>query len=166
MKLNVRILGDPILRQRANEVAEISEVTRQLIRDMFETMYAEEGVGLAAPQVGIGERIIVIDPQQDDLPAFALINPEIMEASKETEKGEEGCLSIPGLRELVERSYSVMVRGLTLEGETRELNLEGLPARIIQHEVDHLDGVLFIDRVSSLKRKMLLAKWQKLKQDS
>jgi peptide deformylase len=166
MKLNVRILGDPILRQRANEVAEISEVTRQLIRDMFETMYAEEGVGLAAPQVGIGERVIVIDPQQDDLPAFALINPEIVEASKETEKGEEGCLSIPGLRELVERSVSVMVRGLTPEGEARELNLEGLPARIIQHEVDHLDGVLFIDRVSSLKRKMLLAKWQKLKQDS
>jgi peptide deformylase len=163
MKLNVRILGDPILRQRANEVAEISEVTKQLIRDMFETMYAEEGVGLAAPQVGIAERIIVIDPQQDDLPAFALINPEIVEASKETEKGEEGCLSIPGLRELVERSYSVMVRGLTPEGQARELNLEGLPARIIQHEVDHLDGVLFIDRVSPLKRKMLLAKWQKVK---
>jgi peptide deformylase len=163
MKLNVRILGDPILRERANEVAEISEVTRQLIRDMFETMYAEEGVGLAAPQVGIGERIIVIDPQQDDLPAFALINPEILGASKETEKGEEGCLSIPGLRELVERSHSVMVRGLTPEGEARELNLEGLPARIIQHEIDHLDGVLFIDRVSALKRKMLLAKWQKVK---
>jgi peptide deformylase len=163
MKLNVRILGDPILRQRANEVAEISEATRELIRDMFETMYAEEGVGLAAPQVGIGERIIVVDPQQDDLPAFALINPQIVEASKETEKGEEGCLSIPGLRELVERSYSVMVRGLTPEGENRELNLEGLPARIIQHEVDHLDGVLFIDRVSPLKRKMLLAKWQKVK---
>jgi peptide deformylase len=163
MKLNVRILGDPILRQRANEVAEISEATRELIRDMFETMYAEEGVGLAAPQVGIGERIIVVDPQQDDLPAFALINPQIVEASKETEKGEEGCLSIPGLRELVERSYSVMVRGLTPEGENREWNLEGLPARIIQHEVDHLDGVLFIDRVSPLKRKMLLAKWQKVK---
>jgi peptide deformylase len=163
MKLNVRILGDPILRQRANDVGEISEVTRQLIRDMFETMYAEEGVGLAAPQVGIGERIIVIDPQQDDLPAFALINPEIVEASRETEKGEEGCLSIPGLRELVERSYSIMVRGLTPEGESRELNVEGLPARIIQHEVDHLDGVLFIDRVSALKRKMLLAKWQKTK---
>ena len=163
MKLPVRILGDPVLRQRANEVAEVSEVTRQLIRDMFETMYAEEGVGLAAPQVGISERIIVVDPQQDDLPAFALINPEILEASKETEKGEEGCLSIPGLRELVERSQRVVVRGLTPEGEARQLDLEGLPARIIQHEVDHLDGVLFIDRVSALKRKMLLAKWAKVK---
>jgi len=163
MKLNVRILGDPILRQRASEVTEISEATRELIRDMFETMYAEEGVGLAAPQVGVGERIIVIDPQQDELPAFALINPVIVEASKETEKGEEGCLSIPGLRELVERSQRVVVRGLTPEGEQRELDLEGLPARIIQHEVDHLDGILFIDRVSPLKRKMLLAKWQKTK---
>ena len=163
MKLPVRILGDPVLRQRANEVAEVSEVTRQLIRDMFETMYAEEGVGLAAPQVGISERVIVVDPQQDDLPAFALINPEILEASKETEKGEEGCLSIPGLRELVERSQRVVVRGLTPEGEARQLDLEGLPARIIQHEVDHLDGVLFIDRVSALKRKMLLAKWAKVK---
>src|SRR5688572_8644206 len=163
MKLPVRILGDPVLRQRANEVAEVSEVTRQLIRDMFETMYAEEGVGLAAPQVGVSERIIVVDPQQDDLPAFALINPEILEASKETEKGEEGCLSIPGLRDLVERSQRVVVRGLTPEGQARQLDLEGLPARIIQHEVDHLDGVLFIDRVSALKRKMLLAKWAKTK---
>jgi peptide deformylase len=163
MKLNVRILGDPLLRQQAKEVGEISEETRVLIRDMFETMYAEEGVGLAAPQVGIGERIIVIDPQQDDVPPFALINPEIIEASKETEKGEEGCLSIPGLRELVERSRRVVVRGLTPESEAREFALEGLPARIIQHEVDHLDGILFIDRVSPLKRKMLLAKWQKLK---
>jgi peptide deformylase len=163
MKLNVRILGDPILRQRAADVDTISEETRQLIRDMFETMYAEEGVGLAAPQVGVGERIIVVDPQQDDLPAFALINPEIVEASKETEKGEEGCLSIPGLREIVERSHQVLVRGLTPDGEARELNLEGLPARIIQHEIDHLDGILFIDRVSPLKRKMLLAKWQKTK---
>ena len=94
MKLEVRILGDPVLRQKAAPVAEVSEATKQLIRDMFETMYAEEGVGLAAPQVGISERIIVVDPQQDDLPAFALINPEIVELSKETEKGEEVQLKI------------------------------------------------------------------------
>ena len=163
MKLEVRIMGDPILRARADEVPSITEKTKELIRDMFETMYAEDGVGLAAPQVGVGERIIVVDPQQDDLPAFALINPVILEFSKETEKGEEGCLSIPGLRDLVERSYSVVVKGMTEEGEDRQLELEGLPARIIQHEVDHLDGVLFIDRVSPLKRKMLLSKWQKTK---
>ena len=163
MKLEVRILGDPVLREKAVPVTEVSETTKQLIRDMFETMYAEEGVGLAAPQVGISERIIVIDAQQDDLPAFALINPEIVEMSKETEKGEEGCLSIPGLRDIVERSYRVAVRGTTPEGEARELDLIGLPARIIQHEVDHLDGILFFDRLSALKRKMLLSKWQKVK---
>jgi peptide deformylase len=163
MKLEVRILGDPVLREKAVPVTEISDTTRQLIRDMFETMYGEEGVGLAAPQVGISERIIVIDPQEDDLPAFALINPEILEVSKETEKGEEGCLSIPGLRDIVERPYRVVVRGLTPEGQERQLDLLGLPARIIQHEVDHLDGILFFDRLSPLKRKMLLSKWQKVK---
>lgn len=163
MKLKVRLLGDPILRTPAAKVTEITDETRQLIRDMFETMYAEEGVGLAAPQVGISERIIVVDPQQDDVPPFALINPEITELSKETEKGEEGCLSIPGLRDLVERSYRAVVRGTTPEGEERTLELTGLPARIIQHEVDHLDGILFIDRVSPLKRKMLLSKWEKIK---
>lgn len=161
MRLEVRLLGDPVLRQKAAPVTEVSEATKQLIRDMFETMYAEEGVGLAAPQVGISERIIVIDPQQDDLGAFALINPEILEMSKETEKGEEGCLSIPGLRDIVERSYRIVVRGDTPEGETRQFDLIGLPARIVQHEVDHLDGVLFFDRLSALKRKMLLSKWSK-----
>lgn len=163
MRLEVRLLGDPILREKAAPVAEISEDHKQLIRNMFETMYAEEGVGLAAPQVGVSERIIVVDPQQDDLPAFAMINPEILELSKETEKGEEGCLSIPGLRDIVERAYKVVVRGTTETGETRELELDGLPARIIQHEVDHLDGILFFDRLSALKRKMLLSKWNKSK---
>ena len=165
MKLEVRILGDPVLREKAAPVAQVSEATRQLIRDMFETMYAEEGVGLAAPQVGVSERIIVIDPQNDEIGAFALINPEIVESSKETEKGEEGCLSIPGLRDIVERSSRVLVRGTTPEGSARELDLHGLPARIIQHEVDHLDGILFFDRLSPLKRKLLLAKWQKNKPD-
>jgi peptide deformylase len=163
MKLDVRILGDPILRQKAAQVGAISDATRKLIRDMFETMYAEEGVGLAAPQVGVSERIIVVDPHNDEVAAFALINPEIVDTSKETEKGEEGCLSIPGLRDLVERSVRVVVRGTTVEGEPRELELSGLPARIIQHEIDHLDGILFFDRLSPLKRKLLLAKWQKTK---
>jgi peptide deformylase len=165
MKLEVRILGDPVLRAKAAPVAQISDTTRQLIRDMFETMYAEDGVGLAAPQVGVSERIIVVDPHNDEMAAFALINPEILETSKETEKGEEGCLSIPGLRDLVERSVRVVVRGTTPEGEPRELDLTGLPARIIQHEVDHLDGILFFDRLSPLKRKLLLSRWSKTKPD-
>jgi peptide deformylase len=163
MKLEVRILGDPVLRAKAEPVAQITDEHRELIRNMFETMYAEEGVGLAAPQVGVSERIIVVDPQNDEVPAFALINPEIIERSKATEKGEEGCLSIPGLRDIVERSHSCVVRGLNQDGDVVELNLQALPARIIQHEVDHLDGVLFFDRISALKRKLLLAKWQKNK---
>lgn len=162
-RLEVRILGDPVLRQKAAPVQTITEEQRQLIRDMFDTMYAEEGVGLAAPQVGVSERIIVVDPHEDETQPFALINPEILQASKETEKGEEGCLSIPGLRDLVERSKSVRVRGLSPEGELREFDAENLLARILQHEIDHVDGVLFIDRVSPLKRKLLLSKWQKVK---
>ena len=162
-RLEVRILGDPVLRQKADQVTTITDEQRQLIRDMFDTMYAEEGVGLAAPQVGVSQRIIVVDPHEDGIEPFALINPEILEASKETEKGEEGCLSIPGLRDLVERSKSVRVRGLSPEGEQREFAAEDLVARILQHEIDHVDGVLFIDRVSPLKRKLLLAKWQKVK---
>ncbi len=156
-------MGDPVLRTPAKPVAGITGETRQLIADMFETMYAEEGVGLAAPQVGVSDRVIVVDPHLDDFERFALINPEIVRASKETEKGEEGCLSIPGLRDLVERSLSVTVRGLTEQGEVREFDAEGLVARIIQHEVDHVDGILFLDRLSPLKRKMALAKWQKIK---
>src|SRR5688572_8901790 len=105
--LEVRIMGDPVLRQKAAAVSLISEATRRLVRDMFDTMYAEDGVGLAAPQVGVSERIIVVDPHDELVPAFALINPVISEASIETEKGEEGCLSIPGLRDIVERSSRV-----------------------------------------------------------
>ncbi|HUP90053.1 MAG TPA: peptide deformylase [Longimicrobiales bacterium] len=162
-RLEVRILGDPVLRAKAQPVKTVSEETHRLIRDMFDTMYNEEGVGLAAPQVGVSERIIVVDPHMDDHEAFALINPEIIEASKESEKGEEGCLSIPGLRDLVERSIHVKVRGMSPEGEVREFEADDLVARILQHEIDHLDGVLFIDRMGALKRKLLLAKWQKIK---
>ena len=165
-RLEVRILGDPVLRQKAEPVGTITDEMRQLIRDMFDTMYAEEGVGLAAPQVGVSERIIIVDPHEEGTEPFALINPEILDASKETEKGEEGCLSIPGLRDLVERSTRVRVRGMSPEGEQREFEAEDLLARILQHEIDHVDGVLFIDRVSPLKRKLLLAKWQKVKPEN
>lgn len=156
-------MGDPVLRTKAKPVSAVTDETRQLIADMFETMYAEEGVGLAAPQVGVTDRVIVVDPHLDDYEPFALINPEIVRASKETEKGEEGCLSIPGLRDLVERSVAVTVRGMNEKGELREFDAEGLVARIVQHEVDHVDGILFLDRLSPLKRKLALAKWQKIK---
>ena len=163
-KLAVRIMGDPILRQRAPEVTEVTPEIRKLIEDMFETMYAEEGVGLAAPQVGVPARVIVIDPQLEEGSApMALINPVLCESGKDLERGEEGCLSIPGLKDIVERASTVVVEGLKVDGEVHRIEAEGLLARILQHEIDHLEGILFIDRVSPLKRKLLLAKWQKVK---
>jgi len=161
--LKVRLLGDPVLREQASNITEITDELRVLAESMFDTMYAEEGVGLAAPQIGISQRLIVVDPHEDDVRPFALINPEIVEFGPQRERGEEGCLSIPGLKDVVERSYRCVVEGLTLEGEKRVIEAEGLLARILQHEIDHLNGVLFIDRVSPLKRKLLLAKWQKVK---
>ena len=162
-RLEVRILGDPILRERVPEVVEVTPELQKLIDDMFETMYAEDGVGLAAPQVGVRQRIVVIDPHEEGMPGFALINPVILESSKEVERGEEGCLSIPNLKDVVERPFSVVAEGQLVDGSTQRITAEGLLARILQHEVDHLNGILFIDRLSPLKRKLLLSKWQKVK---
>jgi peptide deformylase len=159
----LRFMGDPVLRTAAAPVDTVTDEIRRLIEDMFDTMYAEEGVGLAAPQVGVSQRVLVVDAQTADTQPFALINPEITEFSEDVERGEEGCLSIPGLRELVERPYSVRVRGLDRDGAPIELEADGLLARILQHEIDHLDGILFLDRVSALKRKLLLARWQKVR---
>src|SRR5690606_31450482 len=111
---------------------------RTLIADMFETMYAEDGVGLAAPQVGVGKRVIVVDPRDESVTPFALVNPAIVAASDEVERGEEGCLSLPGLKEMVERPVSVTVTGLSDRGEPVTIEAEGLLARILQHEVDHI----------------------------
>jgi peptide deformylase len=159
----LRFMGDPVLREKAVPVAALSADIRTLIADMFETMYAEEGVGLAAPQVGVNARVIVVDPREGDARPFALVNPEIVFFSEEVERAEEGCLSIPGLKEIVERSSSVRVEGVDGDGNPVTIEADGLMARILQHEVDHLDGILFVDRVSPIKRKMLLNRWQKVK---
>ncbi len=159
--LNIEMLGSEVLRTPAEEVAEVDDELRRLIGDMFETMYRAEGVGLAAPQVGISRRVIVVDVHDDEVKPFALVNPRLVESSKETEKGEEGCLSIPGLAAAVERAAHVVVEGLDRDGNPLRVEGGGLLARCLQHEIDHLDGVLFIDRVGPLKRKMLLQKWKK-----
>jgi peptide deformylase len=159
----VRLLGDPVLRAVAAPVEAVTDEVRALIADMFDTMYAEDGVGLAAPQVGSGQRVIVVDPREEDVVPFALINPRILEVGAEVDRAEEGCLSIPGLKEIVERPATVVVEGMDRSGQTIRVAAQGLLARILQHEVDHLDGILFIDRVSPLKRKLLLSKWQKVK---
>jgi peptide deformylase len=159
----VRMMGDPVLRGRAAPVSELTDELVKLIDDMFDTMYAEDGVGLAAPQVGIGHRIIVVDPRLEDVEPFALVNPLILDFGEELDRAEEGCLSIPGLKEIVERPYSVVVEGLDREGRSVRIEAEGILSRVLQHEVDHLDGILFLDRVSPLKRKLLLNRWQKVK---
>ncbi|MEX0891414.1 MAG: peptide deformylase [Gemmatimonadota bacterium] len=161
--LPLRFMGDPILRTRADEVEEVDEELRALVADMLETMYAEDGVGLAAPQVGVGRRIIVLDPRHEGAEPLALVNPAIVVASAETDKAEEGCLSIPGIVDVVERSTAVEVEALDPAGKPLRFAAEGLLARVLLHEVDHLDGVLFVDRVSPMKRRMLLKKWAKVK---
>jgi len=159
----VRLLGDPVLREKASPVDAVTEAVRSLIADMFETMYAEDGVGLAAPQIGVSERILVIDTREEGTSPIALVNPVILEASEETEKADEGCLSLPGLNDVVERSARVVVNGLDPDGRPQQIEAEGLLSRALQHEIDHIDGILFIDRVSPLKRQMLLKKWKKVK---
>lgn len=159
----VRLLGDPILRTKAVPVTEVNDEVRALIDDMFETMYQQEGVGIAGPQVGVGERVIVVDPHEEGVSPFALINPAIIEAGEEVAKAEEGCLSMPGLNDVVERSTFIVVEGLNRDGEPVRIEARDMLARVLQHEIDHLDGILFIDRVSPLKRKMLLSKWQKVR---
>ncbi len=164
--LEIRIMGDPVLRTECGEVEEIDDDLRKLAQDMFDTMYDADGVGLAAPQVGITKRLIVVDPREEDVTPRALVNPRVVETSKETDRAEEGCLSIPGLREIVERKSEVVVEALDLDGEPIRLEADGLHARVLLHEIDHLDGVLFLDRVSPLKRKMLMKKWKKHQSDT
>jgi peptide deformylase len=158
-------MGDPVLRARAEPVAAFDEDLRDLIADMFETMYHAEGVGLAAPQVGVSLRVLVVDTKEEGGGRYALVNPEIVAVSRVTERASEGCLSIPGLEEVVERPSAVEVRGFDGAGAPVAIAADELLARALLHEIDHLDGVLFLDRVSPLKRKMLLKKWRKLQEE-
>jgi peptide deformylase len=156
--------GDPVLETPAQPVTEFgTSELRDLVDSMFETMYAGKGLGLAAPQIAISQRIAVIDPSAGEDPAarLVLINPEFL--SKEGKQtGEEGCLSIPGFREDVTRAMKVRVRAKNVEGETFEKDAEELMARAIQHEMDHLDGILFLSHISMLKRDLIKRKIRKL----
>jgi peptide deformylase len=160
--LDIRVLGDPILRQETKPVASVSDDLRRLIEDMFETMHAAKGIGLAAPQVGRTERVAVVDVEGGKQP-LVLINPEIISRDIATEKSEEGCLSIPDIFGDVERPATVAVRALDRDGKPFEIAGTGLLARCLQHEIDHLHGKLFIDYLSILKRRAALSKWSKTK---
>jgi peptide deformylase len=152
----VRIYGDPVLRQKAREVTGVDETVRQLIEDLRDTMRAYNGVGLAANQIGVAQRVLVVDVPVDDehRVQLALVNPTVRQRSG-TETGEEGCLSIPGIWEDVTRARKVVVEGLDETGRAVSIPAEGYLSRALQHEVDHLDGVLFVDRLSPLKRQFL-----------
>ncbi len=162
------LMGDPVLRREADPVDAFDEELHALVEDMFETMYHADGVGLAAPQVGISRRILVVDVRDEEDPdggRWALVNPTVAWTSSQVDKSTEGCLSIPGLEELVTRPAEVEIRGFDPTGTEVSIPAEGLLARALQHEIDHLDGVLFLDRVSALKRRMLLKKWKKLQDE-
>jgi peptide deformylase len=155
--LDIRVFGDPLLRQETKVVAEFTSELRRLVDDMFETMYAAKGIGLAAPQVGRLERLSVIDVDEQ---RFVLINPEIVESEGRT-KGEEGCLSIPEIYGDVERAARVVVRAMDIDGKPFEVEGRDLLSRCLQHEIDHLHGRLFVDYLSALKRRAAMNKWAK-----
>jgi len=154
---------EPVLAEKATPVVQITDDIRILARDMAETMYAAPGVGLAAPQVGISQRLIVLDCSRADEPPHLItaVNPEIVASEGEAFE-EEGCLSVPGYYARVKRSEKVTVRFRTLDDQPAEITTDGLLAIAFQHEIDHLDGVLFVDHLSPLKRSLFRKKYQKI----
>jgi peptide deformylase len=161
------IAPDPRLKTKSSPVEKIDDETRQLAADMFDTMYHERGIGLAAVQVGILQRLLVVDVSWSEETGpgeqWVLINPEIIEGSTEERVYKEGCLSFPDQFAEVMRPDTVRVRYLDLNGKTQEKTFEGLLATCIQHEIDHLNGIVFVDHISSLKRDMIIRKLTKLK---
>ena len=157
---------DPVLARRGEAITEFGPELKTLVDEMFDSMYAAQGIGLAAPQISLSKRITVVDVsfKKDPAQKIALINPEVVERTgKQME--EEGCLSLPEIREKVDRAARVKVRAQNAQGEFYEVEGEELLARALQHEIDHLDGVLFIDRISRLKREMVLRKIRKLQKN-
>ena len=166
--LRIRLYGDPVLRRKASPIQEITDDEKKLAEDMLATMYAvPNGVGLAAPQVGVLKRLLVIDVDRHDLDSkpLVLVNPEIKSLEGEV-VDEEACLSIPDVMADVKRAEKVVITALNIDGEEFSVEGEEFMARVLQHEIDHLDGVLFIDYVGGLKRQLLRKKLRKLQQQS
>mgnify|MGYP003574375504 CR=1 FL=1 len=159
-KLDILTFPDARLRRCAEPVERVDDAIRQLVDDMLETMYAAPGIGLAAIQVDVAKRVVVIDTSDEKDQPMCLINPEILSRSGE-EQMDEGCLSVPGFYEPVTRAEWIRVRALDREGEPFELEADGLLAVCIQHEIDHLDGKLFVDYISALKRQRIRHKLEK-----
>lgn len=158
--LHILHYPDPHLRIKAMPVPTVDDEVRRLIDDMLETMYNAPGIGLAAPQVAVSKRVIVIDISEQKNDPVCLVNPEIM-AKHDTEQMEEGCLSVPGIYEMVERAARIEFKALDREGNPVEMDIDGLLAVCIQHEIDHLEGKLFVDYLSEMKRKRIRKKVEK-----
>jgi peptide deformylase len=158
-------IPDPVLRKKAKPVERVDAELRRLMDDMLLTMYDAPGIGLAAPQIGVGRRLIVMDPAKDEAPKspIIMVNPEILERSEEMRLHEEGCLSIPDVTAEIERPAKTRVRYIDRGGKKQEMELEGIWSTLVQHEIDHLNGVLFIDYLSRLKRDMIVRKFTKQK---
>ncbi|OMH39464.1 peptide deformylase [Motiliproteus sp. MSK22-1] len=159
--LNILEFPDPRLRTKATPVTEVDGEITQLIDDMFETMYDAPGIGLAATQINVHKRVVVIDLSEDKNEPMVLINPEYDILDDEREESQEGCLSVPEYYETVERANHILLRALDRNGEPYELEATGLLAVCIQHEIDHLEGKLFVDYLSTLKRNRIRSKLEK-----
>jgi peptide deformylase len=157
---SIHLLGSPVLRERAEDVEEIDDSVKELIQDLLDTTFADDGLGLAANQIGVARQVAVVVHGEE--PPFFLINPKVVERDGEA-KEEEGCLSLPDLFADVARPAHIVVETKDLDGNTVRVDAEGIKARAILHEVDHLNGVLFIDHLSPFKRRMMLTKWKKLR---
>jgi peptide deformylase len=161
-KLDILEFPDPRLRTCAQPVEQVDDNLRRLIDDMFETMYAAPGIGLAATQVNVHQRLLVLDVSDEQNAPMVFINPEITTLTDDQQSYEEGCLSVPGFHEKVERPARIHVKALDRNGKPFEMNAEGLLAVCLQHEIDHLDGKLFVDYVSRLKRERIRKKLEKV----
>ena len=161
--LEIKLLPDPILRKKASPLEKVSEEVKTILNDMAETVYDAPGIGLAGNQVGILMRLVVMDcsTDEEDPNLIKMINPEIINSSDEKEELEEGCLSIPDHKSIVKRPAKVKVKYLNIDGIEQTLDAEGLLAACVQHEIDHLNGILFVDHISRLKRDMILRKVKK-----
>lgn len=164
--LEIKKLGCATLKTKADPVESVSDNVRQLVGDMFETMYAAEGIGLAAPQLGVSQRIVVLDVGPSD-PGFVprtLINPRVVWTAGEV-VGEEGCLSLPGIAGDVKRAAQVRIEALDQVGDLQTMEFDGIAARAVQHEIDHLDGILVIERFSAIRRNLLRNQLRKLRRE-
>jgi peptide deformylase len=162
MRMDVYLFGDEVLRRRADEIPDVTPEVRQLAEDMLETMYYHDGLGLAAPQVGVSLRLAVIDVRQEGSGKLILINPVIRETGR-VQTMEEGCLSFPDIAVPVDRAAELTVEFTTLSGKRKEKRVSGVAAQAVQHEIDHLDGILIVDRMNVARRTLLSGRLRRLR---